>query len=98
MNILEQLTALRDKLGDKTSTQRCLTEQLVLLERIIKMVNTAKMSFSCDKCVLWERSKGQEEDWGICRLNNAMPMTHENDWCYEGKKVTDEHGHRSTKG
>lgn len=92
MNLIDELIALRAGLEEQSSTKRCVFEQTLIIDRVIRMVSRRiKLKFSCGQCRAFERVKGEDQGMGICRLNNFMTEVHEtNDWCVEGIKLNEE--------
>ena len=91
MTILSELATLREKLMNESSTKRCIFEQLIIVEKMIKMVTKSlKNDFCCANCPVWERDKGSEPGWGMCCYDNTLPETFEQHWCYKGLRLLDE--------
>lgn len=93
MKFIEQLLALKDELEGQSSTKRCVFEQVLLLERVIRMAKRdIRDGFRCENCVAWERNPPDSEDpgWGICRINSNLNPTQDIDWCIEGIGITEE--------
>lgn len=91
MNLLTELTALKEKLENESSTKRCIFEQLIIVERMIRIVKKANKDFFCGCCVCFERDK-DDPAFGICRYTNDFYMVNEKDWCLRGLKASADEG------
>lgn len=93
MNFIDQLLALKDEMEGQSSTKRCLFEQVLLLERVIRMAKKdIRDGFRCENCVAWERNPpgSEDRDWGVCHTDSQLNSTMENDWCIAGIRLTEE--------
>ena len=91
MKIIEKLLKYKNSLENRSSTQKNCVERVIFLEKVIKKMSVRE-GFCCEYCVVWGRNTDPNDDneWGLCHLNNTFPLTYEKDWCYEGMKLTKE--------